>query len=61
VTPLVSQDSLNTLEAEIIRKIEGRRKVKFHDETERFFPVSITPDIPQSRSFDEEHFASLKM
>ena len=60
VTPLVSQESLNTLEDEIIRKIENRRKVKFHDETERIYPLSITPDLPSS--FDEEvQFASLKM
>jgi hypothetical protein len=58
-TPLVSQESLSTLEAEILLKIEGRRKVKFDDETERFYPASITPDLPGS--FDEEHFASLKM
>lgn len=59
LTPLVSQDSLHTLEEDILRKIEGRRRVKFHDE--RYFPASVTPDIPGSRSFDEEHFASLKM
>jgi hypothetical protein len=58
-TPIVSQESLTTLEAEILRNIEGRRKVKFHDETERFYPASVTPDLPGS--FDEEHFASLTM
>jgi hypothetical protein len=42
-------------------KIGSRsRKVKFHDETERIYPASITPEL-QIGSFDEEHFASLKM
>jgi hypothetical protein len=59
VTPLVSQESLSTLEEDLMRKI-GSRKVKFHDETERIYPASVTPEL-QIGSFDEEHFASLKM
>lgn len=59
VTPLVSQESLSTLEEDMIRKL-GRRRVKFHDETEMIFPTSVTPEL-QIGSFDEEHFASLKM
>ncbi|KAL7485878.1 hypothetical protein ACHAW6_011477 [Cyclotella cf. meneghiniana] len=58
-TPLVSQESLSTLEAEILCKIESRRRVKFLDETEMFYPASVTPDLPGS--FDEEHFATLQM
>jgi hypothetical protein len=55
-TPLVSQESLNTLEDEIL---SSRRKVKFLDEIQRFYPASVTPDL---LSFDEEQrFASLQM
>lgn len=58
VTPLVSQDSLSTLE-EDLRKLT-RRRVKFQDEMERIYPASVTPEL-QIGSFDEEHFASLQM
>jgi hypothetical protein len=51
-------ESLHTLEEDILRKM-ARRKVKFFDE-ENVYLASVTPDLLPG-SFDEEHFASLKM
>lgn len=59
-TPLVSQQSLASMEVEYLTRDEGRRRVKFQEGAEHFYPASVTPDVMPG-SFDDEHIASLKM
>lgn len=51
-TPLISQQLLTNLTVEFMGKNEERRKVKFQEATQQFYPASVTPD---EGSFDDEH------
>lgn len=51
-TPLIYERLLTTMEVEFFGKNDARRKVKFAEETQNFYPASVTPD---EGSFDEEH------
>jgi hypothetical protein len=52
-TPLICQQLLTHMTVEYLGNNEGRRRVKFQEEDEHFYPPSVTPDqIPGS--FDED-------